>query len=196
MFWCLWKWKYPQVRVSVSNRKCHASSSPLTNKQNRVVNYNIMSYSTTQNNARVSEHSQILLACTLPFSSVKKNRGTNTKTDSATYIMAANFIFAILWWGSFWKGLLMTNFAAAVLLNSIMELNLTFQQKRRQRPSAARSIQSYAIRVQIQNIRVQIGYRIWQNDYFSFYKTEEDLVTAGRKQPAAWREWVFCLVGW
>ena len=73
----------------------------------------------------------------------------------------------------------MTNFAAAVLLNSIMELNLTFQQKRRQRPSAARSIQSYAIRVQIQNIRVQMGYTIWQNDYFSFHKTEEDLVTAG-----------------
>ena len=89
----------------------------------------------------------------------------------------------------------MTNFAAAVLLNSIMELNLTFQQKRRQRPSAARSIQSYAIRVQIQNIRVQIGYRIWQNDYFSFYKTEEDLVTAGGKEPSAWREWFFCLVG-
>ena len=96
----------------------------------------------------------------------------------------------------------MTNFAAAVLLNSIMELNLTFQQKRRQRPSAARSIQSYAIRVQIrsirvqiQNIRVQIGYRIWQNDYFSFYKTEEDLVTAGGKEPAAWRERFFCLVG-
>ena len=89
----------------------------------------------------------------------------------------------------------MTNFAAAVLLNSIMELNLTFQQKRRQRPSAARSIQSYAIRVQIQNIRVQIGYRIWQNDYFSFYKTEEDLVTAGGKKPAPWRECFFCLVG-
>ena len=62
-----------KVRVSVSNRKCHASSSPLTNKQNRVVNYNIMSYSTTQNNARVSEHTQILLACTLPFSTVKKS---------------------------------------------------------------------------------------------------------------------------
>ena len=90
----------------------------------------------------------------------------------------------------------MTNFAAAVLLNSIMELNLTFQQKRRQRPSAARSIQSYAIRVQIQNIRVQMGYRIWQNDYFSFYKTEEDLVTAGGKEPAAWRKWFFCLFGW
>ena len=96
----------------------------------------------------------------------------------------------------------MTNFAAAVLLNSIMELNLTFQQKRRQRPSAARSIQSYAIRVQIrsirvqiQNIRVQIGYRIWQNDYFSFYNTVEDLVTAGWKERAAWREWFFCLVG-
>ena len=72
MFWCLWKWKYPQVRMSMSNRKCHASSSPLTNKQNRVVNYNIMSYSTTQNNARVSEHTQILLACTLPFNPVKK----------------------------------------------------------------------------------------------------------------------------
>ena len=76
-----------------------------------------------------------------------------------------------------------------------MELNLTFQQKRGQRPSAARSIQSYAIRVQIQNIRVQIGYRIWQNDYFSFYKTVEDLVTAGWKERAAWREWFFCLVG-
>ena len=89
----------------------------------------------------------------------------------------------------------MTNFAAAVLLNSIMELNLTFQQKRRQRPSAARSIQSYAIRVQIQNIRVQIGNRIWQNDYFSFYKTEEDLVTAGGEEAGCLARMVF-LFGW